>query len=457
MSFRVVRQSKFRHVFGKELKKEQGFDGVRITRNAWDSNFCSINPKFIAITLEAQGGGAFIVLNIADAGRVDLNAPKCNGHKAAVLDIQFNPFNDNLIASAAEDCLVMVWNIPDGGLTEDMTNPVVTLEGHQRRVGIVEWHPTADNVLLSAGFDYMIFIWDVATGAKMNEISCHSDTIYCCAWNFDGSLLATTCKDKKLRVLDPRKGTVLTEGLAHDGSKAARVVFVGESNKLFSVGFSKTSERQYSVWDSANLDECLRTESIDTSSGVLFPFYDPDTRMIYVAGKGDGNIRYFEVDDERPYVHFLSQFQSQLPQRGTCWMPKRGLNIAGCEVALCYKLHPKGFVEGISFTVPRKSTLFQEDIFPPTNVMEPTMSAAEWLAGGNIAPKKMSLKGGYVEPTRQAQFVAPVAVAKAVNPEDLVPVGEKELVKAWHANREEIKLLKAKLASAEIKLRGLNA
>ena len=29
-------------------------------------------------------------------------------------------------------------------------------------------------------------------------------------------------------------------------------------------------------------------ESIDSSSGVLFPFYDHDTHMIYVAGKGDG-------------------------------------------------------------------------------------------------------------------------------------------------------------------------
>ncbi len=64
MSFRIVRQSKFRHVFGKEVKKEECYDGVRITRNAWDSNFCSVNPKFIAVVVEAQGGGAFLVINI---------------------------------------------------------------------------------------------------------------------------------------------------------------------------------------------------------------------------------------------------------------------------------------------------------------------------------------------------------------------------------------------------------
>jgi hypothetical protein len=228
---------------------------------------------------------------------------------------------------------------------------------------------------------------------------------------------------------------------------------------VFTTGFSKSSEREYSIWDSANLAEPLRSESIDTGSGVLFPYYDKDTRMIYVAGKGDANIRYFEVDEERPFVHFLSQYSSSQPQRGLGWMPKRHLDLAACEVAKCFKLHPKGFVEIVSFTVPRKSTLFQEDIFPPTDVPEPTMSAAEWMEGQNIAPKKMSLKDGYKEPSRQAGFVAPAAAVTkpAGNPEDAVPVGEKELSKAWHAQKQEIKDLKAKLASAEIKLRGLGA
>lgn len=29
----------------------------------------------------------------------------------------------------------------------------------------------------------------------------------------------------------------------------------------------------------------LVEENLDGSSGVLFPFYDPDTHMLYIAGK----------------------------------------------------------------------------------------------------------------------------------------------------------------------------
>ena len=62
MSFRVVRQSKFRHVFGANLKREQCYDNIRISKASWDSLFCCVNPKFIACIVESGGGGAFLVL-----------------------------------------------------------------------------------------------------------------------------------------------------------------------------------------------------------------------------------------------------------------------------------------------------------------------------------------------------------------------------------------------------------
>ena len=52
------------------------------------------------------------------------------------------------------------------------------------------------------------------------------------------------------------------------------------------------------------------------TTGVLFPYYDHDTRMVYVAGKGDGNVRYYEALDEQPWAFYLSQFISGAPQRG---------------------------------------------------------------------------------------------------------------------------------------------
>lgn len=59
---RVVRQSKFRHVFGQAVKNDQCYDDIRVSRVTWDSAFCAVNPKFVAIIVDASGGGAFMVL-----------------------------------------------------------------------------------------------------------------------------------------------------------------------------------------------------------------------------------------------------------------------------------------------------------------------------------------------------------------------------------------------------------
>lgn len=56
----------------------------------------------------------------------------------------------------------------------------------------------------------MIIIWNVGTGEVLLSLEdMHPDIIHSVCWNSNGSLLATTCKDKTLRIIDPRKGQVV--------------------------------------------------------------------------------------------------------------------------------------------------------------------------------------------------------------------------------------------------------
>ena len=59
---KFVRSSHYRHVFGTAPKRELCYDNIKITKSSWDSSFCAVNPKFIAVVLESSGGGAFLVL-----------------------------------------------------------------------------------------------------------------------------------------------------------------------------------------------------------------------------------------------------------------------------------------------------------------------------------------------------------------------------------------------------------
>ncbi|NXF71608.1 CORO6 protein, partial [Sclerurus mexicanus] len=396
MSRRVVRQSKFRHVFGQPVKADQMYEDIRVSKVTCDSSFCAVNPKFVAIIVESGGGGAFIVLPLAKTGRVDKNHPLVTGHTAPVLDIDWCPHNDNVIASASEDTTVMVWQIPDYVPVRNITEPVVTLEGHSKRVSIISWHPTARNVLLSAGCDNLVILWNVGTGEMLLALDdMHTDLIYNVGWNRNGSLLVTTCKDKKVRVIDPRKQQIIAEKTKpHDGTRPIRAIFVADG-KIFTTGFSKMSERQLGLWDLKNFEEPIALQEMDTSNGVLLPFYDADSSIVYLCGKGDSSIRYFEITDEAPYVHYLNTYSSKEPQRGMGFMPKRGLDVSKCEIARFFKLHERK-CEPIVMTVPRKSDLFQDDLYPDTPGPEPALEADEWLSGKDAEPILISLRDGYV-------------------------------------------------------------
>ncbi|XP_038119085.1 coronin-6 isoform X1 [Culex quinquefasciatus] len=423
MSFRVVRSSKFRHVYGQALKREQCYDNIRVSKSSWDSTFCAVNPKFLAIIVESAGGGAFIVLPHNKVGRIAADHALVGGHKGPVLDIAWCPHNDNVIASGSEDCVVKVWQIPDGGLSRTLTDPVVDLVYHQRRVGLVLWHPSALNVLLTAGSDNLIVIWNVGTGEVLVRMECHPDTIYSACWNWDGSQLVTTCKDKKIRILNPRSGEILNEAIAHEGSKATRAIFL-RHGLIFTTGFNRSSERQYSLRAPDALGDPIVMVDLDTSNGVMFPLYDPDTNLIYLCGKGDSVIRYFEVTPEQPFVHYINQFQTPDSQRAVGMMPKRGCDVSTCEVARFYRLNNSGLCQVISMTVPRKSELFQEDLYPDTLSDEASISAEDWISGSDADPQLVSLKdrvfvekGGYVS---QAQSTT-LTVTKKSNVLDKMP------------------------------------
>ena len=83
------------------------------------------------------------------------------------------------------------------------------VQAHCKKVTLIEWHPTAASILLSAGMDFQCILWNTDTATALSVIAVHRDVIYALSWNRDGSLFATSCKDKLLRVIDPRTGNIV--------------------------------------------------------------------------------------------------------------------------------------------------------------------------------------------------------------------------------------------------------
>lgn len=133
--------------------------------------------------------------------------------------------------------------------------------------------------------------------------------------------------------------------------------------------------------------------SLDVSPAILIPYYDADSSTLFVTGKGDSTIYAYEVTEDAPYLCPLSHHRCSSLHQGLSFLPKNQCDVTIVEFAKCLRLTSNS-VEPLSFTVPRlKTELFQDDLFPPTQVTwTPTMVSSEWFAQKDKKPKKVSLQ-----------------------------------------------------------------
>lgn len=77
-----------------------------------------------------------------------------------------------------------------------------------------------------------------------------------------------------------------------------------------------------------------------------------------MSGRGEGNIKYFEVDSLNFY--FLAEYKS-LPTKAFGFTNKRSCDPQKNEIARCYKVTGKE-MDLINFIVPRKNIGMDSDL-----------------------------------------------------------------------------------------------
>eukprot|EP00736_Rhodelphis_marinus_P008682 Rmarinus@m.28327 len=400
------RQSQFKHVFGTACKPDYRYFDFKFSKSALDSsNRIAASGKFWAAP-EHGVSGPITVVRLDEYGKVTTRPggmPNLDGHKAAVFDLTFSPFDDHLLASGSEDGEVKVWRIPEEGVTSKITDSELSFKDHGRRVGTVDFHPVASNVLATSGGDNVVRLYDIERGSAQLNISGHEDYVCSLSFNTDGSLCATSCKDRKVRILDPRSESIAMETDGHSGAQGSRVAWITKTDRVASVGHGEASRREVKVYDTRKFDTPVGEDGMDAAAGVLIPFYDEDTGMLYVVGKGDTSLRYYEMINEAPFQFALNEYRGDpdLPTKGITMLPKSTCDVMKCEVAKFLRLtvdnksnNPSlGIVESLTFVVPRRSMEnFQDDVFSTTRANRPASTSQEWFDGTDAEVEFVSVR-----------------------------------------------------------------
>ena len=338
-----------------------------------------------------------------------------------------------------------------------MRDQLLVLEGGTKKITCIKFNAVVDNCLATAAYDGTTMVWDLEKKTYITKVD-GKDACQSLDWDFFGNTLCGVYKDKCLRVIDPRQESVALESAnSHKGNKSSRALWLSGRNQptdsgnfIVSCGFSNQAKREMFLWDTRKFEKPIWTNNIDDNSGVIYPYFDECTGLLFLVGRGDGNIRYYEFADSS--IFYINDHRSTTPQRGFCLYPKRVVEKEKNEVVRCLKLE-NTCIQTLSFLVPRRADVGSADLYPPCPNGLPAIPYVDsWLIRGDgaLVPPSMD---GMVTPGASPRVsvsgqlaVSPLANSTRTN---IPPIGPSDpnQVSSKHTD-EEFKQLKHQLIAA---------
>ncbi|XP_057603776.1 coronin-7 isoform X3 [Hippopotamus amphibius kiboko] len=371
--------SKFRHTEARPPRREAWISDIRAGTAPSCGNHIKASCSLIAFNSDRPGVLGIVPLEGQEEDKRHVTHLGC--HSDLVTDLDFSPFDDFLLATASADRTVKLWRLQAPGQALP-SGPGLVLGPEDAQVEVLQFHPTADGVLVSAA-GRAVKVWDAAQQQPLTELAAHGDLVQGAVWSRDGALVGTTCKDKQLRIFDPRTKPKASQSTwAHENSRDGRLVWTGTQEHLVSTGFNQMREREVKLWDTRLFSSALTSLTLDTSPRSLMPLLDPDSGLLVLAGKGESQLYCYEVAPQQPALSPVTQCLLESVLRGAALVPRRALAVMGCEVLRVLQLSDVAIVP-ISFHVPRKAVEFHEDLFPDTAGCVPASDPHAWWAGSN--------------------------------------------------------------------------
>ncbi|EGC37711.1 hypothetical protein DICPUDRAFT_46298 [Dictyostelium purpureum] len=395
----IVRDSKVRNVFHKVCKKELFYTNLKV--NTQSEELLKSSKRLFAYPSLVGGGSCLAINKIENHGK-SADTPFCiKGHTDPISCFEFSNFNDHVVATGSRDCTIKIWEVPEEGLKENLVTPLISLPKQSKRITGVYFHPSVDSLFVSSSMDYSIDLWDLAqdNGAVVQKLTGNEDLVMSVGWNTwsGGERLATSSRDKKMRLYDPRSSnTPIATVSTHEGAQGFKLTWADSNglDLLCTVGANKAAQRQLFIWDPRQLQGAqgpVVSKNVTTDSSILSPYYDYATNILYLGGKGDG-IYYYELEKKDAHLIGKAAF-GNATQSAISLLPKSVVDVNLCEIDRFLRL-TNNCVEMVSFIVPRKSQLFQEDIFPPSPSGDPTTDCSLWFQDKNlkVIPHTTSMK-----------------------------------------------------------------
>ena len=232
----------YQNIIFKENKEK--YERCCLSKFKTEGRLISTNEKYLAMLLKDIG--EIVVVNSSKPCIIRKDTPRIIGPKHNMLDLEFSPFDNHLLASTNSNNSVLLWEIPEEGINENIINEKLIYKKHtNKRVNFVNFNPIDKDIILSSTYSGEIHIWNIIKNDSLNELN--SDYISSISWNPNGNLIGCT-NFKNINIFENRTNKIIFTHKINEIYQPSKFIWI-DNNLLATTIWNKNGEKILKLWD----------------------------------------------------------------------------------------------------------------------------------------------------------------------------------------------------------------
>ncbi|KAK1935121.1 GATOR complex protein WDR24 [Phytophthora citrophthora] len=291
---------------GASVRASMDFNGpLNALSTSPNNRLIAVGGRDVLKVVALEASGFTEKRNLRVVGKPSLNF--------STNDIRWHPHSDYLLATAATNGAVVIWNLEREGYKHVQER---VLNGHRRAVNRICWHTSDWNVLISGSQDGTVKLWDKRGGKVVSTYQPKSESVRDVrASPFHPNKFAAAFENGIVQVWDMRKNSQPElKFTAHKGLVLSIDWHPTDANVLASGG----RDRYVKIWELGDVWQPKQT--IQTIASVGRVAWRPTcvTHIATSASLMDNSIHVW--DTKRPFIPVASMKGHSDIASGISWM-----------------------------------------------------------------------------------------------------------------------------------------
>ena len=283
----------------KCLQKKDYFSNCDLSKVPTEGRLIAINKKYLAFS--SNNPGEIVIADSSKPGYINENKPNIKGIKENILDLEFSPFNNNILSSSYDNNSILIWKIPDtdNDLQENLTKEMLTYNKHKGKVNFINFNPIVEDLIVSTDYKKEIHIWNILKGETIFKLNAE-DIPTLVSWSPNGDLIGVPTKNKFVNIFEPRYNKIIYKQKITDSSLNYKFAWI-DNNLFVTTNWLKDSYQELKLWDIRKLNQneitSIQINTPRNGTNISTPFVNNKLNLIYITGKDDNSIKMYDYSE----------------------------------------------------------------------------------------------------------------------------------------------------------------